>query len=490
MAHGKKSMTIRRAAFINMGARYAAAFVQLVYSIILARLLTPDEFGIVAIAQVFVVFFGLFTDMGLGAAVVQRQDLLDIDVSRLFGFSAVLAAVLGALFAAIGFPMSLVYGRDELLVVCGLLSFSVLLSTLNTIPNALLMKQERFLAVGLRQVVAALAASGIGLACAMAGAGYLAIVAYSLANSLFVFLWNYLTNCIRPAFRGIVESVRKVFSYSVWLFGGNLVRYFSRNADSLISGYVFGAADLGNYNKAYQLTRLPQLYLTGAVTSVMHPILAKRQDDVEYIYSVFVKTVKILSLFGVFFSVLFLFCAEEVIFVLYGDQWWVAVPCFRLLSLSVWTQMVCGTAGAMFQVLNKTRLQFIRLLVVAAVVVGGAVIGAVSGSIEAMALCEGVAYNVAFVTLCPFLVRMSFKKSIRRFLRVLLPDAAIFVMLCVVAFVLGLVGFPNEYAAFAVKLIVLGAVWVLLVLAFRQFKWLAFILPSSFREKAPSWMMR
>lgn len=422
---GQNRMTIRRAAFINMCSRYAAALVQFVYTIVLARLLTPDAFGLVAIAQVFVVFFGLFADMGLGSAIVQRQDLESVDISRLFGFSIVLGIVLGGLFACLGLPISNLYRRGELVLVCVFLSLSVFLSTLNIVPNALLMKQERFLVVGVRQVVCAVVASIVGVGCALVGVGYMSIVAYSVSNSLFVFSWNWGANRIRLIVHGMIGAARKVFSYSAWLFGFNLVNYFSRNADNLLAGYAFGAASLGNYSKAYHLMQMPQTYLTSVVTSVMHPILAKHQDNLDYIYSVFVRTAKILSLIGVFLSVFSFFCASETITVIYGEQWRVAVPCFQFLALSIWSQMVCGTSGSMFQVLNQTKLQFVRGAIIAVVVVGAAFVGVAYGSIEVIALRIGIAYFVGFMTLCPFLIRISFHREIRPFLKLFLPDLAI-----------------------------------------------------------------
>ncbi len=235
----KKQMGIKRAAYINIAAKYSSALLQLAYSVILARILTPDDFGIVAIAQVFVVFFNIFSDMGLGAAIIQRQDLSKQDVSRLFGFTILLAVALALLFALFGIPISAIYERAELKNVCGLLSFSVFFATLNTVPNSLLMKQKRFLLVGIRQITSVLAASVIGVTLARVGIGYYAIVAYSIANSFIIFVWNYAPIRVIPVFKGILLSVRKVFSYSAYLFGFNVINYFSRNLDNLLVGVLF-----------------------------------------------------------------------------------------------------------------------------------------------------------------------------------------------------------------------------------------------------------
>lgn len=478
--------SIKRAALINMASRYGAAFIQLAYSVVLARLLSPEDFGVVAIAQVFVTFFALFQDMGLGSAIIQRQDLERLDISRLFGFSVVFAVSLASLFALMGHPLSWVYGESRLVGICATLSLAVALSTLNTVPNALLMKSRRFLVVGARQVLCALVASAAGVLSASLGAGPYAIAIYSVANALFSFSWNYARNRVVPSFRGMMSSVGKVFGYSAWIFGFNLINYFSRNADNLLIGYFFGAADLGNYGKAYQLMHLPQTYLTSAVTAVMHPMLAERQDDVGRIYGVFVRATKLLSLVGVLVSVLCFFAADEIVGILYGSQWTASAAYLRLLSVSIWSQMVCGASGSMFQVLNRTREQFVRGALIAVVIVGAILTGVRMGSVEAVAALVGVAYWVAFLLLLPFLIRRSFGRSPLGFLRLFVPDACVALGCAVALFLLSAVQIPTGLPSLLAKTAAAVLVWVMLAAALGQLSWLAPLIPGRVRSKIPA----
>lgn len=475
--------SIKRAALINMTFRYTAALLQMVYSIALARILSPSDFGVVAIAQVFVTFLALFQDMGLGAAIVQRQDLDGKDISRIFGFTSLVAVILGCALLLGGIPMAALYGEPILTGICSVLSAATFLSTLNTVPNALLMKSKRFFVVGLRQVTCVVLASAIGILSALAGAGPYAIAVYSVVNAGLAFAWNWMTNRVVPSYRGMMESVRKVFGYSAWLFGFNLVTYFSRNTDNLLVGYFFGTADLGNYSKAYQLMKYPQTYLTSVVTSVLHPMLAERQDDIEYVWSVYMKLTKALSLIGVFMSVLCFFCANEVVLILYGDSWTQTAACLRLLSISVWSQMVCGASGPMFQVLNRTREQFVRGLLIAVCVVAATLVGVAGGSVETVAAAVGLSFLVPFVLLLPTLVRRSFGRSIAEFLLAFAPDAAIAVGL---SLVLSLFKWPdtkNPFLLMGSKLVVASLAYIALLVAFRQAKWLMVLLPSRISKR-------
>ena len=477
--------SVKRAALINVTSRYAAILIQLAYSIMLARILTPDEFGIVAIAQVFVAFFNLFADMGLGSAIIQRQDLEKLDIARLFACTIVLGLVLSVLFASLGVPMSFLYGRNELRIVFLFLAFSVLFGTLNTIPNALLLKNKRFVSVGVRQIVSTLMASAVGLASALAGASYVAIAIYSIVYNAFIFLWNYRSNFVKPVFKGSIAAVRKVFDYSAYLFGFSFINYFARNSDNLLIGYYFGAASLGNYSKAYQLMYYPLTYLTNIVTPVLHPMLAERQANRDYIYSFYIKTVKLLSLLGVYVTLLFCFCSEEIIGALYGDQWLMAAPYLSLLSVSIWSQMICGTSGTMFQLLNRTKDHFVRGLIISLTVTASIFVGVALGSIEAVSLCVGVSSYVAFVTIGPFLIKRAFGRSIVQFYRELLPDLGIALCLVLVHLFLNGMIVGNVYLVLGIKIVISGIAYIALLILFHQFKWFQCVLPQALLRRIP-----
>ena len=473
---------VKQAALLNILSRYASLGIQLVYTAILSRLLTPEDFGVVAIAQVFVTFFSTFSDMGIGSAVIQRRDLDDSDIRSLFAFSVIVSLALGVLFALAGTPIAVLYSNPDLKGICLALSVSLVFSTLNTMPNALLMKEKRFVRIGKRQVACALISSVSCIVLAMLGMGLYTITVYSALNALLLFAWNYADRSISPDFEffRMRQSVSKIFGYSAYLLGFDVINYFSRNLDNLLVGYFFGTAKLGNYSKAYQLMRLPQSYLTSVVTPVLHPMLADKQGDRDYIYSVFLKSVKMLSLLGVFITVVCFFCADDIVYILYGSQWGEAAACFRLLAVSVWSQMVCGTSSTMFQVLNKTRDQFVRGVAIAAVIVAAILAGVAIGSLEAVALLVGVAYYIAFITFLSFLIHKSFAMKVRDFLRELVPDLVIAIILSAYYVLIGDFEMPL-IVRFVFELFTGGVLFLALLVLFGQMKWFDTLMPQSVR---------
>lgn len=484
------SLSLKKAALVNAAAKYSSALIQLLYTVVLARILTPEEFGVVAIAQVFVVFFTIFTDMGLGAAIVQKRDLSSDAIRSLAGFSFILGIVLGILFALCGYPISYLYSIETLLPICTALSVSLVFTAWNIVPNALLQKEMRFIEIGVRQVVSCAFATVLSVACACWGWGVYAIVIFSVAGSFVVLVWNIATTRLIPRFSGMRSSVRAIFSYSSGLFGANLINYFYRNLDNLVIGFVYGSAKLGQYSKAYQLTTYPQTYLTAAIEPVLHPILANKQDDVSYIYETYIKVSKALSLIGMFVTVFAFFCAGDIIWVFYGSQWGEAVPCFQLLALSVWAQMVSGTAGAMFRVLGKPFEQLKRSLIICAATFVCVGAGVWVNSIEGIAGFMVVSFYIAFFTLGHFLIKRSFYMSSIRFYRAFLPDVTIGVVFAAIMWGMSLLAMPNPFISLLVKLLLAIPIYCILLIATSQFIWVAALLPDAMVKRFPSWLKR
>lgn len=486
----KQTDSIKRAAFVSLISRYSAAIVQLAYTVVLARMLTPAEFGIVAIAQVFVVFFGIFTDMGLGAAIVQKRDLTVQQIRGLGGFSVLLGLLLGGIFAGCGYPISLLYSDAELVPICGLLSISLVFMTWNIVPTALLQKDMRFVEIGVRQVVSCTLAAAASIVCAQGGAGVYAIVIYSVMSSFVVFVWNSVTVRLVPRFVDALSSVRAVFSYSFGLFGANLVNYFYRNLDNLAIGFFFGNAMLGQYSKAYQLTTYPQTYLTAAIEPVLHPVLAKKQENIALIYDTYIKISKALSLLGIFITVYAFFFADDIVIAFYGSQWEAAIPCFQLLALSIWTQMVSGTAGAMFRVLNKPFEQLRRSLVICAATFVCVGAGIAMGSIEAVAGFMTAGFYVAFFTLGYFLIRRSFGRRIIEFYKIFLSDVLVCVLFVGGVFLVSLIPLDNKYLALLISLLICVPLYCAVLIGTKQMKWLVPLLPGRLAAKMPAFMKR
>lgn len=462
--------SIKKAVYINAAARYSTLFLGLLFSAVLARILTPEDYGIVAVTVVFSTFFSLLSDLGLGAGIVQNKDLDKEDVGSIFAFSLRLALVLTGTFALLSVPMSYFYGDPVYIPVGVLLAVSLFFNTMNVVPNALLLKRKEFKSVALRILCACIVSGIAGIFLAWIGLKYYALVAQSIINSAFIFGWNYLSTRPPMARKVKRESLDKIRSYSGFLFGFNIINYFARNTDNLLIGKVMGSAQLGYYDKAYKLMLYPVNNLTHVITPVLHPILSEHQKDKLYIYGKYRQVVKVLSLLGAFITPFCWFASPEIIRILYGQQWLSAIPCLRWMSLAMWAQMILSSSGTIFQSVGDTKRLFMSGSINAVLVVSLIIAGLLEGSITCVARNVALAYNIQFVATFYILVHLSLGLRCRDFLKGLLPDLAVMAVVALSGLCAGLIPEQQLVPSFLIKAGIMGGTYVAALAATRQIK--------------------
>lgn len=400
-------------------ARYGGVIISLVIGAILARLLSPEEFGIVALISVYLTFFNLLSDFGLGSAVVHNQTLTSEDIRSIFSFSVILALVLAFLFFISAPIISNFYNKDVLLPVMRYLSLSVLFQSLLAVPQALIQKDLRFKQIGIITLSVQLITGVVSIVLAYIGFSFYALVIQSVLASFisfFVFYWlspisfNICLNWL---------SIRKVLRFSSFQFLFNFINYFSRNADNILIAKFMGSSALGFYDKSYRLMLMPVQNLTHVVTPVLLPVLSKYQDDKDYIFQSYLKVVRLLAVVGFPLSVLLYFSASEIIHLLFGSQWGQSVPVFKLLSLTVGIQIVLSSTGAIFQAVNRTDLLFISGLLGSVIMISGISYGIFFGkNLEAIGYGLIVAFAFSFFQGFYFLIVVVFKYSYFKFLKI------------------------------------------------------------------------
>ena len=462
--------SIKKAVYINATARYSTLFLGLLFSAVLARILTPEDYGIVAVTVVFTTFFSLLSDLGLGAGIIQNKELDQEDIGHIFAFSLRLALVLAGAFALFSIPMSYFYGNPVYVPVGILLAVSLFFNTMNVVPNALLLKQKEFKSVALRIFCACIVSGIAGIVLALIGLKFYALVAQSIINSAFIFGWNYLSTRPPIARRVRRESLDRIRSYSGFLFGFNLINYFARNTDNLLIGKVMGPAQLGHYDKAYKLMLYPVNNLTHVITPVLHPILSEHQTNKEYIYDKYRQVVKVLSLLGAFITPFCWFACSEIIRIMYGQQWLAAIPCLQWMSLAMWAQMILSSAGSIFQSVGDTKRLFLSGSINAVLVVAFIIAGLLEGSITAVARNVALAYNIQFVATFYILVHLSLGLRCRDFLKGLLPDLAVMAVVALSGLCAGLIPEQQLVPSFLIKAGIMGGTYVAALAATRQLK--------------------
>ncbi len=338
--------------------KYTGVVVQLLVSAILARLLLPENFGVIAVSSVIITFFSIFTDMGIGTAIVQNKTLTRDDLNSIFSFTLYTGIALSAIFFVCSYPIAGFYGNRQLVSICQLLSVNLLFASWNLVPNALILKAKRFKFIAVRTFSLQVACGVVSVVAAYNGLGVYALLVSPIVTSVSLFVVNYRQNPLSPVVRIDWNALRKIFGFSVFQLLFSFINFFSRNLDKLIVGRFFTLRDLGYYEKSYRLMLMPMEYVTFLLNSVMHPILSSLQDDYAELAAKYNKIVRFMAFMSFTIGVMLYFAAEDAVLFVFGDQWGPAVPIFKVFTLSLPLQMILSTTGSIYQASGKTNWMF------------------------------------------------------------------------------------------------------------------------------------
>jgi len=416
---------LRSAALLYGAAKYSTVFVTLLTASVLARLISPAEYGIVTVVTVFLSLFTVLADMGLGNAVIQNKTLTKEEIDGIFSLSVYISVALALVFAMLGFPISVIYGNRVYVKICAMLSAAVFFSTMNIMPSALLMRDKRFALVGKRLICISVFVGATSILLAYLGMSYYTIVIQQVLQSMLTFLWNRVNVTLHFHWRIHLSGVRKIGNYSIYQVLYYLVNNVARNLDNMLIGKFMGSEPLAHYDKGYRLMMYPVQNLTMVINPIVHPILSDHQNDRRYIYDSYMKLAKVLSLAGLFVSAVCFWGAREIILLFFGSQWESAVPVFCILSLSVWPQMVASSASSVYQSTGNTRLMFQSGMVHFSVAIAMIIAGVATGSLETVAKLVALSLYFRFFIDYYILVTRNFGYSYGAFLKAFLPDVVI-----------------------------------------------------------------
>lgn len=345
--------------FYTSLAKYSGILVQLVVTAILARLLTPSDYGIVAVATVFIAFFNILSDIGIGPAIIQFKDLTKKDLSNIFSVTAYLGVFMGGLFFLGSGIIAKYYGSPTLVPVCRLLSLTILFHCLNIVPLNLQYKNKRFKLTATVTLSVQISTAIVAIILAWLNFGVYALVVQQILSTTLIFTIYCLHEKLSFIIKIDFEPIKKILSFSIYQFLFNIINYFARNLDKLLVGRYIGLAPLGQYEKSYRTMMLPLQNITFVITPVMQPIFSEMQNNLQLMAEKYTKMFSLLCYIGFPMSILLSFSGKELVLLLFGEQWAEAVLPFRILALSVGFQILNGATGSIYQSANATKQLFI-----------------------------------------------------------------------------------------------------------------------------------
>lgn len=404
-------------------AKYSGIVISLVITAILARNVSPAAFGTMAVATVIMAFLDIFSDMGLGVAIIQFKDLTKHNIQSLFTISVGLAIGLTLILFFSAGSIADFYNDETLVPVIRWLCICLFFKTLNIIPNGMMLKNKMFRAIAVRTLCFQVVSGAFACWMALHGWGIYALLVSPIVSAVGVFAYNFYNFPQRPVWPIDMVVVKRVWSYSMYQFFFSFINYFSRNADKLIIGKFFSMKDLGYYDKSYRLMQLPLQNITFVITPVLHPILSSLQDNKEELAEKNIRLTQILSWISFPLGIFLYFCASPIIVIIFGKNWLPAIPVFEILAISVPLQIILSTSGSIFQAAGKTKHLFYCGLQSAICTVGAFIISSVFfKTIESVAWAWDIALMVNFIINYWIMNRYTFHSSSWKFYKQFLPQ--------------------------------------------------------------------
>lgn len=403
--------------------RYSVMFIQLALNMILSRILTPNDFGIVAVMNVFFMFFQMLAEMGIGPAIIQNKKLTNNDIGSIFTFTILIAILFSVLFSLIGLPISMLYQNSQFLKVSLVMGGSILFYCLNMVPLSILYKLKLFKQVNISLLVSNLFSASVAIVLAKSGLGVFSILWSQVLQACCMFLLTlyFVGNSeLRIEIQKISsDSLKKIWEFSKNQFMFNFINYFSRNLDSLLIGKVISPTELGYYDKAYQLSLKPNQMLTSVINPVVQPFLSEYQDDKKEIFNFFLKISEVLATIGFSISVFVFLTSEEIIVVMFGAQWDKSVFPLSILGLSIVFQMISSSTGSIFQSMNRTDLLLKAGIISATCNVSAIILGVIFKNINLIAIFLSISFFINMLVGVYYIVVKGLEKKISNFITIL-----------------------------------------------------------------------
>ncbi|OHX64941.1 lipopolysaccharide biosynthesis protein [Flammeovirga pacifica] len=305
-----------------------------IISIFLARLLEPEEYGLMAMINVIIGMSMVFADMGLGGSLIQRKRLLPVHYNSVFWFNTSIAALLSiSLFLSAPYVAHF-YERPELLNITRVMSLSFTINGLATIQNTYLKKQLIFKYFVQFRMVGAIISGILGIYLAFKGYGVWALVAQTLsANTVYLLLiWSVAK--WKPAFNFSLKALKQLWAFGFRMFLSGLLDIVYTRLDVIIIGKAYLPAQLGFFQRAKGLDNMIISYSSGSLLAVLFPMLSQIQNNNEKYIQV-VKQIHSILLFTVFLMIGAIYLvAEDLIVIIFTEKWLPSVPLFRIMALA------------------------------------------------------------------------------------------------------------------------------------------------------------
>jgi len=400
-----RSKTVKGGVF-TIASQILKFVLQLGSTAILARLLAPFDFGLIAMATVVTRFLAMFNHAGLSEATIQRKSINKIQVSTLFWMNLILGFTLAAIVALFAPILAWFYGEALIRPIVVSLAISFVFTGLTVQHSAVLKRDMRFKAIAIIDNVSLFAGVVIASVMGFFGFGFWSLVMMINTTSLAKLLLTFGTDPWIPSRPKFSREVKSMLAFGGVLSLSSLLSYGRRNIDNLLIGAIWGPIALGYYSKAYQLLMMPIQQANRPFTNVIVPALSRLQDHPERFNRYYQKAILLLTMVSLPIAGFSFAAAQEIVLAVLGPQWLEAVPYFQALAPAAFAGSLNGVSSWIFISTGKAAQHLRTQVVVTAIVVPTMLLGGLWG-----ALGVAVGFSISYSLAIPFAIAASLRET-------------------------------------------------------------------------------
>lgn len=445
--------------------RFGLMGITFISNLILARLLTPKDFGCIGILHIFMSVSEVFVIGGFGTALIQKKEVTHIDYTTAFYWNVVVSIITYIILFFSAPYIANFYNMPLLCDVLRVQSLSLIISAFAIVQSTQLQKNLKFRVYSIRGLIAAFIGSLVSVIMACMGYGVWSLVGLTLAMSIANVLLLWRMSDWRPTLEFSFQSFRNLFSFGGLMMLSTLVTTIYNDIQGLIIGKFFSPQDMGYYSQARKLEQVPTSALSGIVNQVSFPVFSSINENKSKLKSNVRKNIRSISYLSIPLCALLIVIAKPLILLLYGSQWEESVLYFQLLCLSGMIYVINCIHLSVIKSLGKGRV-FIMMQIIKRIIGISLIIAGIFFGVKGVVIAVVISFYIDFIINCFVnyrLIEYGFKLQLADIINIL----GLSIGVSIVAYLIGLYFPINENVMMVIQVLVYSITYVTISKLFR-----------------------
>lgn len=364
--------------------KFGVKAIAFVSNIILARLLSPDDYGCIGMLMVFILLAMTIVEGGFASSLIQKKNTTKEDESTIFYWNIVLSVLLYILLYISAHSIAVFYEVPKLEIVLQVQGLMLLLNAFGVVQLSLLRKELKFKQIAIINTISAILSVAIALVLAFSGYGIWALVWQQTSQTFFSTILAWFYSDWRPSWSFSFSSLGSMFQYGSFLLLSNLLNTLCENLQGLIIGKLFSSASMGYYSQAKKLEEVPTMSISQVVSQVTFPVFSRIQEEKNKLYTAVRQSLLAMNFFNIPLMALLIVIAEPLFIILFSEKWLPSVPYFQILCFAGLFNCSQSVNYQVVVAVGKSKETFYWNIIKRSVGVILMVIGSLFGNIESI----------------------------------------------------------------------------------------------------------